>query len=154
MKVETFRKLIREEVKRAIREELPAVLNEINETPKGVAKPGRAFSGLFEEMDQKIKQPVIESTGNPMLDLINETKMSMLNEGNEEWRSIGNFDSNNLNGYRAEMAVAFGGGAPTVQTVDQMVQTARPASDVSHVQINAVPDFSKMMGALKEKGKI
>jgi len=33
MKVETFRKLIREEVKRAIREELPAVLNEINETP-------------------------------------------------------------------------------------------------------------------------
>ena len=50
MKVETFRKLIREEVKRAIREELPTVLNEINETPKAVAKPGRAFSDLFEGM--------------------------------------------------------------------------------------------------------
>ena len=153
MKVETFRKLIREEVKRAIREELPAVLNEINETPKGVAKPGRAFSGLFEELDQKIKQPVIESTGNPMLDLINETKMSMV-AGGDEWKSIGDFNSDNLGSYRAEMAAAFGGGAPTVQSVDQMVQTARPSADINQVQINAVPDFSKMMGALKDKGKI
>ena len=154
MKVETFRKLIREEVKRALREELPSLLTEINETPRGVAKPGRAFSGLFEEMDQKIKQPVIESTGNPMLDLINETKMSMLAEGSgEDWKSIGNFDSNNVNSYRAEMMSAFGG-APTVQSVDQMVQTARPAQSVEQVQINAVPDFSKMMGALKQKGKI
>ena len=154
MKLEAFKKLIREEVKRAIREELPAVLNEINETPKAVAKPGRAFSGLFEEMDQKVKQPMIESTGNPMLDLINETKMSMLNESNDEWRSVGDFNSDTLGSYRAEMAAAFGGGAPTVETVDQMVQTARPASDVSQVKINTVPDFSKMMGALKEKGKI
>jgi hypothetical protein len=154
MKVETFRKLIREEVKRALREELPSLLTEINETPRGVAKPGRAFSGLFEEMDQKIKQPVIEPTGNPMLDLINETKMSMLAEGSgEDWKSIGNFDSNNVNSYRAEMMSAFGG-APTVQSVDQMVQTARPAQSVEQVQINAVPDFSKMMGALKQKGKI
>jgi hypothetical protein len=52
------------------------------------------------------------------------------------------------------MMGAFGGGAPTVQSVDQMVQTARPAADVTQVQINAVPDFSKMMGALKEKGKL
>ena len=152
MKVETFRKLIREEVKRAIREELPSVLNEINETPRGVAKPGRAFSDLFEGMENK-KQPVVESTGNPMLDLLNETRMTMTSQ-NEEWPSMGNYDSSNLNNYRAEMMGAFGGGAPTVQSVDQMVQTARPAQDVSQVQINAVPDFSKMMGALKEKGKI
>jgi len=152
MKVETFRKLIREEVKRALREELPAVLNEINETPRGVAKPGRAFSGLFEEMDHKIKQPMVEPTGNPMLDLLNETKMSMA-VGGEEWKSIGNFDSNNINGYRAEMMSAFGG-APAVESVDQMMATARPSADINQVQINAVPDFSKMMGALKEKGKI
>jgi len=153
MKVETFRKLIREEVKRALREELPSLLTEINEQPKAIAKPGRAFSGLFEEMDKK-KQQVVESTGNPMLDLINETKMSMLNEGNNEWRSVGNFGSDSINNYKAEMMGAFGGGAPTVQSVDQMVQTARPAADVSQVQINAVPDFSKMMGTLKQQGKI
>lgn len=152
MKVETFRKLIREEVKRALREELPSLLTEINETPKVVAKPGRALSGLFEGMDQKLKQPVIESTGNPMLDLINETKMSMV-AGGDDWKSIGNFDSNNVNSYRSEMMSAFGG-APAVESVDQMMATARPSSDINQVQINAVPDFSKMMGALKEKGKL
>jgi hypothetical protein len=67
---------------------------------------------------------------------------------------MGNYDSSAINSYRAEMMGAFGGGAPTVQSVDQMVQTARPAADVTQVQINAVPDFSKMMGALKEKGKL
>jgi hypothetical protein len=51
------------------------------------------------------------------------------------------------------MMNAFGG-APAVESVDQMVQTARPSTDINQVQINAVPDFSKMMGALKEKGKI
>jgi len=154
MKVETFRKLIREEVKRALREELPSLLTEVTKQPEGVAKPGRAFSGLFEGMDQKIKQPVIEATGNPMLDLLNETKLSMLNEGNsEEWKSIGNFDSNNVNSYRSEMMNAFGG-APVVQSVDQMLASARPSEDINRVQINAVPDFSKMMGTLKEKGKI
>lgn len=152
MKVETFRKLIREEVKRALREELPSLLTEIKETPKGVAKPGRAFSGLFEEMDQKIKQPVIEATGNPMLDLLNETKLSMESR-NEEWPSMGTYDSSAVGSYRAEMMAAFGG-APAVESVDQMMQTARPSADINQVQINAVPDFSKMMGALKDKGKI
>jgi hypothetical protein len=152
MKVETFRKLIREEVKRVLREELPTVINEINETPRGVAKSGRAFSGLFEEIDQKVKQPVIKSTGNPMLDLINETKMSMV-AGGDEWKSIGDFNSNILNSYRSEMMNAFGG-APAVESVDQMIATARPSVDINQVQINTVPDFSKMMDALKEKGKI
>jgi len=151
MNIATFRKLIREEVKNALREELPSLLTEIREKPTAVAKPGRAFSDLFEGMENK-KQPVIESTGNPMLDLLNETRMSMT-AGGDEWKSIGDFSSNNINGYRAEMMNAFGG-APAVESVDQMVQTARPATDVTQVQINAVPDFSKMMGALKEKGKI
>ena len=56
MKVETFRKLIREEVKRAIREELPTLLTEIREQPTATAKPGRAFSDLFEGIDQKLKK--------------------------------------------------------------------------------------------------
>ncbi len=151
MKVETFRKLIREEVKRALREELPSLLTEVREKPTAVAKPGRAFSDLFEGMDKK-KQPIIESTGNPMLDLLNETRMTMTAQ-NEEWPSMGTYNSSTLNSYKAEMMGAFGG-APAVESVDQMMQTARPSTDINQVQINAVPDFSKMMGALKDKGKI
>ena len=153
MNIATFRKLIREEVAKALREEMPTILTEIKQTPRGVAEPGHSLSGLFEGMDQKLKkQPVVEATGNPMLDLLNETRMQMTSQ-NEEWPSMGNYDSSAVNSYRAEMMGAFGQ-APTVQSVDQMVQTARPAQDVSQVQINAVPDFSKMMGALKEKGKL
>ena len=151
MNIATFRKLIREEVKNALREELPSLLTEIREKPTAVAKPGRAFSDLFEGMDKK-KQQVVESTGNPMLDLLNETRMTMTAR-NEEWPSMGNYDSSAINSYRSEMMNAFGG-APAVESVDQMMQTARPSADINQVQINAVPDFSKMMGALKEKGKI
>ncbi len=151
MNIATFRKLIREEVKNALREELPSLLTEIREKPTAVAKPGRAFSDLFEGMDKK-KQQVVESTGNPMLDLLNETRMTMTAR-NEEWPSMGTYDSSAVNSYRSEMMSAFGG-APAVESVDQMMQTARPSADINQVQINAVPDFSKMMGALKEKGKI
>ena len=49
----------------------------------------------------------------------------------------------------------MGGAEPVVvESVDQMLASARPAGDVTHVQIDAVPDFSALMGKLKEKGSI
>jgi hypothetical protein len=35
-----------------------------------------------------------------------------------------------------------------------MLSSARPAGDVTHVQIDAVPDFSALMSTMKEKGQI
>jgi hypothetical protein len=152
MNIATFRKLIREEVAKALREELPTILNESIKAPAKSAAPKRSsISDLMEGRPERHTD--FQTTGNPMLDLLNETRVQMTTQ-NEEWPSMGNYDSSAINSYRAEMMGAFGGGAPTVQSVDQMVQTARPAADVTQVQINAVPDFSKMMGALKEKGKL
>ena len=152
MNIATFRKLIREEVANALRQELPTILNEAISTPtKPVAPKRSSISDLMEGRPEKHTD--FQTTGNPMLDLLNETRVKMTTQ-NEEWPSMGNYDSSAINSYRSEMMGAFGGGAPTVQSVDQMVQTARPAADVTQVQINAVPDFSKMMGALKEKGKL
>jgi hypothetical protein len=152
MNIATFRKLIREEVAKALREELPTILNESIKAPANPSVPKRSsISDLMEGRPERHTD--FQTTGNPMLDLLNETRVQMTTQ-NEEWPSMGNYDSSAINSYRAEMMGAFGGGAPTVQSVDQMVQTARPAADVTQVQINAVPDFSKMMGALKEKGKL
>jgi hypothetical protein len=153
MNIATFRKLIREEVAKALRAELPTILNEAISTPsKQVAPKRSSINDLMEGRPEKHTD--FQTTGNPMLDLLNETRVQMTTQ-NEEWPSMGNYDSSAINSYRSEMMGAFGGGAaPTVQSVDQMVQTARPAQDVSQVQINAVPDFSKMMGALKDKGKL
>ena len=48
------------------------------------------------------------------------------------------------------------GGSSTkvVESVDQMLASARPSSDVAHVQIDSVPDFSALMSTMKEKGQI
>jgi hypothetical protein len=152
MNIATFRKLIREEVANALRQELPTILNEAISTPtKSVAPKRSSISDLMEGRPEIHNNS--QTTGNPMLDLLNETRVQMTTQ-NEEWPSMGNYDSNTINSYRSEMMGAFGGGAPAVQSVDQMIQTARPATDVTQVQINSVPDFSKMMGALKDKGKL
>lgn len=46
----------------------------------------------------------------------------------------------------------MGGNEPAVvSSVDQMLASARPASDVTHVQIDAVPDFSALMSKLNAK---
>jgi hypothetical protein len=41
------------------------------------------------------------------------------------------------------------------ENVSEILQAARPASDVAHVQLpDAVPDFSALMASLKSKGAI
>jgi hypothetical protein len=41
-----------------------------------------------------------------------------------------------------------------VESVDQMLASARPAGDVTQVQIDTVPDFSALMGKMKSNGQI
>ena len=157
MKIETFRKLIREEVKRAIREEIPTILHEAIRPTATQESPKRINSSISDLLEGHTitgtGNQSSSTTGNPRLDLLNETRMQMVAQ-NEEWPSIGTFDSSAVNSYRGEMAAAFSGGAPVVQSVDQMIQSSLPTEDINQVQINAVPDFSKLMGALKEKGKL
>jgi hypothetical protein len=50
----------------------------------------------------------------------------------------------------------MGGGSniPVVASVDEMIKSQGPVRDINDVSIDVVPDFSKFMGALKEKGSI
>ena len=43
---------------------------------------------------------------------------------------------------------------PVVESVESMLASTTPTSDINAVQINAVPDFSAIMGKFKENGKI
>jgi hypothetical protein len=43
---------------------------------------------------------------------------------------------------------------PVVDSVESMLASTTPTSDINAVQINAVPDFSAIMGKFKENGKI
>lgn len=158
MNLEALRKLIREEMRTVLQEELKSILTEavvIASTPETKTqaqthphiKVESIYKPKFSEILAEKKAPV--STGNPMFDLLNETA----NEG--EWRSING-------GYNAQDAVGFAGGlpgigganTPVVSSVDQMISKHAPVRDINDVRIDAVPDFTGLMGKLKENGKL
>lgn len=150
MKTDTFvkllRKVVREEVQQVVREELGLLL----ETPEVKKQPvvetkNSLISSIKESIPSKPVTPTQFANNSILNDILNETAMT------GDFRSMGNFDSSN--------AQSFGMGNPmnetaVVTSVDQMLSTARPAGDVSQVQIDAVPDFSGLMSTMKEKGQI
>ena len=150
MKLDAFRKIIREEVRGVIKEELSLIMSTPITETKIVKKPvveqkvqKPSFSELVNEEVVQQKQPTFEPTGNPMLDILNETAAA------GEWRNI------NGGGYTAQDAVGFAGGMPggsskVVESVDQMLAGKQGITDLNQVSIDAVPDFSGLMGKMKE----
>ena len=152
MKLEAFRKIIREEVRDVIKEELSLIMQTPITETKIVQKPvveqktkTNSLSELIEESPQQPQQPtkpLFEGVG-AIADVLNQTHV----EGG--WR--------NLNGgMTAQDAVGYAGGAPTkvVQSADDMLASAPKTTDINQVTIDAVPDFSGLMGTLKDQGKI
>jgi hypothetical protein len=153
MKLDAFRKIIREEVRGVIKEELSLIMSTPITETKIVKKPvveqkvnKPSLSEIVNEEVVQQKQPTFEPTGNPMLDILNETAAA------GEWRSLNG-------GYNSSHAAGFAGGMPGGQTrvvnsVDEMLANKQPVSDINQVVIDAVPDFSGVMGKLKESGKL
>jgi len=156
MKLEAFRKIIREEVRGVIKEELSLIMQTPITENKIVQKPvveqktkTNSLSELIEETPQvqqptEPTQPLFEGVG-ALADVLNQTHV----EGG--WR--------NLNGgMSSQDAVGFQGGMPNtptkvVDSVDAMVANQK-TSDINQVSIDAVPDFSGLMGKMKDAGKI
>ena len=164
MKLDAFRKIIREEIKKAIQEEMRDILLEAvksaskpvnSSTPvKQPTQPYSKVESIYKKQFSDImaeEKKSIPSTGNVMLDLLNETAQA------GEWRTL------NGGEFNASQAVGWNGGAPgmmggsntpVVATVGEMIQSQGPVRDITDVNIDVVPDFSNLMGALKDKGKI
>ena len=160
MKLEAFRKVIREEVRDVIKEELSLIMQTPITENKVVQKPvveqkknNNSLSELIEEKPKTetpkhettaFSKPLFEGVG-ALADVLNQTH----NEGG--WR--------NLNGgMSSQDAVGFQGGMPgtptkVVDSVDAMVANQK-TSDINQVSIDAVPDFSGLMGKMKNAGKI
>jgi len=156
MKLEAFRKIIREEVRDVIKEELSLIMQSPITETKITQKPvveqklkNNSLSELINETPQppqptKPTQPLFEGAG-ALADVLNQTHI----EGG--WR--------NLNGgMSSQDAVGFQGGMPgaptkVVDSVDEMISNQK-TSDINQVSIDAVPDFSGLMGTLKDQGKI
>jgi hypothetical protein len=154
MKIEAFRKIIREEVRDVIKEELSLIMSTPVTETKVVQKPvveqktqRPSLSELTEEpQPQQPTQPLFEGAG-AIASILNQTHA----EGG--WRNI------NGGGYNAQDAVGFQGGMPggetkVVKSVDEMMASQPKTSDINQISIDAVPDFSGLMGKMKEQGKI
>jgi hypothetical protein len=161
MNLDAFRKVIREEVKKAIQEEMREVLLEAVKSASNPKPLTQQYARTEEPTKPKFSEVIAEqrytapkplpSTGNPMLDILNETAQA------GEWRTLNGGD------YNASDAVGWAGGAPgmmggsntpVVASVDEMIKSQGPVRDINDVRIDVVPDFTKLMGALKEKGSI
>jgi hypothetical protein len=143
---EALRKLIREELRAVLKEELPKLLKE-NAKPVMV-DPKKS---LQEQVKSKVpgtlntqaSRPQIQFTNsNPMAAFLNDTAKSMLNE---------DFSMSTAD---VHPGLAFQPKDVKVGSVEGMLGSARPSSNIDAVQINEVPDFSALMGKLKSQGQI
>lgn len=132
-----IRKVVRDEVRTVLREELA----DIN---KSQIVENKSVKNIVKDIPVRKE---IKSTGNPIADLLQETAA----EGS--WRTLLNATS--------PMAPNFSSMMPNINnhqtqttTVEGFLKSATPSNDVSQVQLGDVPDYTALMGKLKEKGKI
>jgi hypothetical protein len=151
-KSELFRKMIREEVQKAIRAEMPKILNELK-TP-AVTKA-------------TIKESLNDAYGVPLT--LNEprkqapTKKNVPTFANNS--AINSLLQETMLSMTSEDAMGFGMDVqdrhpmevfqPTVDQVggvQDMLASARGAGSIEAVQVNVVPDFSALMDKLIQSG--
>ena len=146
-KIDALRKIIREEVIRAIRQEIPKILSEAKTDRKGISNvinemKKQSFPVSLNTVDTYSK-PVKFDTHNPLASLLNETANDM---------SADDIDTISYTTDNINPASFFQPKEASVGNIDSMITSARPSSDVSMVQINEVPDYSNLMKKMMDKG--
>ena len=147
-KINLLRQIIREEVIKALRQELPKLINENSTHKNGIKNVVKQF----EKQQVPITLNTVDTykknqqfSNNPLGNLLNETAMSMQNDDIESL----SFTSDNVNpvSFFQPNDVAIG-------DVNGMISSARPSSAIEMVQINEVPDYSNLMKKMIDKGVI
>jgi hypothetical protein len=149
--LELLKKLIREEVVNAIRQEMPAILKEIqsSSSPKEVIKESkRPKMAVPATLNTQPVRPKPNFTGNPLANILNETAMTM---GDMDDMSFNTSDIG-PDSIGIDPTSFFQPKQVAVGDVNGMLSSARPSSDPSMVQINEVPDFTDLMSKMRAKG--
>lgn len=145
-KIDLLRKLIREEVVSALRQELPNLLRESKSSPVLESKkPAQSASkvNIPSTLNSPApRKPITFSGNNPMAFLLNDTAKSMITE------------DFSMTTDSVHPTMAFQPKEDRVSTVEGMLGSARRSSNVDAVQINEVPDFSALMNRMKQNGQI
>ena len=148
-KLDAFRKLIREEVRKVIREELSAFLTEVPKPQKSSYVDSLKENIKKEVPKRKVNTPAVLS-GDPIQQLLAETAYGM---DDTEYRNMINADAGMAQGFPAMFAEQREAPA-SVGSVEDMLAISGPVHDINQVEIDVVPDFSGLMQTLKNKGNI
>lgn len=155
-KVDLLRKLIREEVVKAIRQEMPSIIKEIasSNVEKPVIKESiKAKKAPPLTLNERVAKPKPNfAPSNPLAGILNETAVNMA-QGDDEFISY-NTDNLAENMGMVDPMSMFQPKQVAVGDVNGMLSSARPSSDPSMVQINEVPDFTQLMSKMMAKGVI
>lgn len=145
-KIDLLRKLIREELTYVIKQELPKLLREYKDLPVLIDPKKNLQESIKDKIPGTLntsRPPIPKFTSNnPLASLLNETAVSMINEDFS-------MTSDNIH-----PSLAFQPKEVNVGSINGMLSTARPSSNLDTVQINEVPDFSGLMNKLKQTGQI
>jgi hypothetical protein len=151
--IDLLRKLIREEVVKAIRQEMPAILQEVitsSATKEVIKESKQVKKAIPGTLNTHQMRPAANFSGNPLANILNETAMTMGDIDDMSFTS-GDIGPDSIG---IDPTSFFQPKQVAVGDINGMLSTARPSSDPSMVQINEVPDFTQLMSKLKAKGAI
>lgn len=157
MKVEAFKKIIREEVRTVLREELKIIIAELRK-PEAVTKSN--YVKTLRETSRKESPKVsIKETAfkpkDPIQGLLAETAYGM---DVSEYRTLMNVGADAAPGFpqmfRSLDHQSISPEPRVVQSVSEMLASTQPMHDINQVQIDVVPDFTSLMQTMKSKGQI
>jgi hypothetical protein len=144
-KTELFRKMIREEVAKAIRAELPKILKEIS-VPESNSYVKESKSVPL-TLNKKPPAPPKFSGNSPLASILNETAITMARTpNNSDWDTVG-VDSGDVHMIGMRNPVSVGG-------VEDMLANSRNSMAVENVEVSLVPNFNNLMDSLISKGQI
>lgn len=140
---ELLRTIIREELTKVIRAELPKLLKESVIAQPEKAKPRSNNYDIPLTLNSsptpRFEDIKFKNSKNPLASLLNETAKDMMNE-----ETTFNFSTTDV-GSGIHPALAFQPKEAAVGGVGDMLATAKPSSNIDAVQINVVPDYSALM---------
>jgi hypothetical protein len=148
-KINAFRKILREEIALALRQELPKILEESKKVPEykqSIKKQmDQSIPGTLNEVARKRVTPVL--TKNSTLNsLLADTAESMTHRDTSLLENTQMDGYSAINNYSQEVS--------SVGNVNDMLAASRPSSTHEMIQINAVPDFNGLMDKMLNKGVI
>jgi hypothetical protein len=159
-KIDILKKLIREELRAVLREELPKILNErTNQNPNSYKnsvlesakrKGSQVPLTLNTRPAARPQEAKVFHSNNPLAAMLNETATTMMQSEESAYFDV----SEGQDGYSVMQNAQLDRSIPIANDATDMIRSSVPSSDVSMVQVNAVPDFNGLMDKLINKGVI